>query len=629
MTHAIFTPDGASLLYADVFGLTRVTPGKTVKVKHTAKVSEARGALSVNASGTLALVLGRVHTGAHGGRALATVGLPALGLRDKLGGEFYERALVTTAAGDRVLTWASGEELRVQSLEGGALRDDRAVDLASKRARELPAQTVGPQAPSDARGTGLHALPDGRFVVRTHLAVYAGRVGADGAGDEVWWSMPLETHPSAEVTFAIEGETVWVFVRDASADLARACVVARDGATRAMELASLAAPAIDGDVILTQPASGTVVARTLSTGAEQSYDVSAWNAHPADAPEAAAFPRGVPPPPTRLPGTLALRGASRWFVPWHGEFAVDLARNASHARGLDAGAGPFRRLLVERFAALNESLRALHVEAQLLAFEKHPSAPRVTLASWLPPLPGDLSGYAAQSLVLSLWSRYKLGTHGYHWGSFGSEGGHLAHARTAPVGEVRALLAWMRAHDWLPTDLASFVADRFHGGMGIPSEPNPRAFPFDDVGERLFVRAMLETIAAGAWPEGPVADAWGAEPVTSSMARAALDRLPAYERAHDHNTGHMIAKSLAKHLGPGALPALAVMFSHGARRATVYDQMRAAGEGITWLVHHHPALRDEALAAIDAVAAEPGSATDIALTRERVARGARHFWSNA
>lgn len=64
------------------------------------------------------------------------------------------------------------------------------------------------------------------------------------------------------------------------------------------------------------------------------------------------------------------------------------------------------------------------------------------------------------------------------------------------------------------------------------------------------------------------------------------------------------------------------------------DDVRQVGEAMTWVVHHHPALRDEALAAVDALVAPEGAhpsnvACDLALARERVARGARHFGSNA
>ena len=135
MTHAILSPAGDFLLYADVFGVTRLALGKAVKVKHTAKVSAHAGDLSMNAAGTLALVRGRVHTAASGNPGVATLGLPALGLRDKVNGGLSARALTTTAAGDRVVTLRSATALAVQALDGASLREERTIALPEKAAR--------------------------------------------------------------------------------------------------------------------------------------------------------------------------------------------------------------------------------------------------------------------------------------------------------------------------------------------------------------------------------------------------------------------------------------------------------------------------------------------------------------
>ena len=632
MTHAVFAPDGASLLFADVFGVTRVAFGKAVKVKHTAKVTAAVGDLSVNAAGDLALVHGRVHTGAYGNHGLATLALPGLGLRDKISASYDRRALATTAAGDRVVA-LTHRGLEVQVIEGGVLRIERTIDLAAKAARALDARRVGPQAegfPSD----GLHVAPDGRFVARDHRAVYAGRVGADDASDAVWWSLPLAVHCAAEVTLAAVGDESWVFVRDVTEDVVRALVVGRDGAARELSFASLCAPAVDADALLTQPDSHTVVARAHADGRERRYDVRAFNEHPAAAPEPSAYPHGEPPAPTRLPGSLAARGERHVFVPWHRESVVDLARNTSHSRGLDAAPGPFRRLLLERYAHLNESLRALGFEAQLLAFERHPKDPRVSLSAWTPPLPPTLASALGQDHARSLWERFELATHGHRWSSFGQEGGHLPATARASPAEVRGALAWMRAHDVLPVDVAAVVARSYADGMGIPSAPREDAFLFDGEGERLFLRAALETLAAGRWPADAPLDAWGHEPVTAAHAQAAADGLAKLARPLHREALDVVARMLARHLGASSLPALAALLRATAARRVQYDGVRRVGEAMTWAVHHHPALRDEALAVVDECIAadtrENSNVThDLGLTRERVARGARHFWSNA
>ncbi len=329
---------------------------------------------------------------------------------------------------------------------------------------------------------------------------------------------------------------------------------------------------------------------------------------------------------------MALRGESRWFVPWHRESVVDLARGVAHLRGLDAGPGPFRRLLLERYAHLNESLRALGVEATLLAFERHSKEPRVGLAAWLPPLPQSLAGHVAQAHAHDLHNRIELATHGHRWGSFGQEGGHLNADGRVARDEVLEVLAWMRAHDVLPTDVASYVVRGYDEGMGIPHEPRDTSFPFDEAGERAFLRATLETLAANGWPAGPVPRAWADEPVTTDLVRAAVAGRAAFTRYRSRAATLMLTRMLAHHLGAAAMPALTALLAAATERLAVYDEIRQVGETITWLVHHHPALRDEALAAVEASRAKADPAQNVAydleLTRERVARGARHFWSN-
>jgi hypothetical protein len=631
MTHTIFSSDGSALLYADLFGVTRLALGKTVKVKHTTKATTHTGGVSTNASGTLALVCGRVHLAASGKPGAATLGLPALSLRDKLNASLHARALTTTAAGDRVVAFAGGEALRVQCLEGDALREERTVDLAARVARTLAAQVVGPQSPGHPEPV-LFVAPDGRFVVRGDKAVYAGRLGADDASDEVWWAMPFAAHVSAEVTLALEGTTSWVFVRDVSVDGVRALRVERDGALRTFERPSLTAPAVEGDVLLTQPDSSTVVAWSIADGSERRYDVSAFNAHPAQEPEEKAFPFGRPPAPTRLPGALAARGASRWFVPWHRETLVDLERATAHTRGLDEGAGPLRRLLLEAYARLSASLRGLGVEASLTCFEKHPKDPHVALAGGARPFSPSLAGQVAQVLTHDLSNRYELSTHGHRWSSMGQAGAFVHASGLAPHAEVRDVLAWMRDHDVMPTDLAHVVAEAYDVGMGIPNEARPAALPFDEAGERLFLRAALEALAAGRWTVSEIPAAWSVEPPSLDLVRAGITRRASFARYRARGTVHMLSRMLACNLGPASMPALVALVEAGAAAPFAQGDVRSAGEALTWVVFHNPQLRDEALAGVEAILARGpyaahNAAHDLELTRDRVARGAPNFWA--
>lgn len=65
----------------------------------------------MNASAALALVRGRVQTGAYGSTALVTVGLPALGLREKVAADHDPRADHHHRGRDCVVTLACNDAL--------------------------------------------------------------------------------------------------------------------------------------------------------------------------------------------------------------------------------------------------------------------------------------------------------------------------------------------------------------------------------------------------------------------------------------------------------------------------------------------------------------------------------------
>lgn len=639
MSHLLLAPDGASLLLADAFGVTRVAFGKAVKVKHTPKVASAAGDLSVNAAGTLCLVDGRVHTGAYGHRAVAVLGLPALAIKHKLGAHATPFALTTTPVGDRALTLSHGGSLRVLGLNGDSLQEVRALPLGPRAARALEALAAGP--PSDAKHytPRLHATADGTFVARTgDGTVYAGRLGADDDGDAVWWALPLVTHSSAEVTFAAVCDTVWVFVRDAAADVVYALRVGRAGDVHTEVWPSLCAPSVDGVTALTQPDSHAVLSRNLADGATRSYSVEAFNAHPAEAPESSAFPRGRPPAPTRLPGRVAVQGARRVFVPWHGETVVDLDAGVAHGRGLEAPAGPFRRLVLESFLRLNDSLRELGVEAHLGACERHPKAPRYGLVLVLPMLASTFGALVAQNLAHTLWTRSELATHGHRWSGMSQEGGYARLEAPVALDALRPVLAWMQRHGWAPHDVAQELVRRYQEGMGIPHAARPEALPFAPAAARLFVRAMLATLEAGAWPADADLDAWSAAPITAEEARAAVGGHASLGVFLNSDVGNLLTKSLAEHLGADALPALFALLDRAcaepeAGRSAALNLARAAGEAIAWTVAAHPKHRDATLTTLDATRARfPAAAAPVhdtlLETHARVSRGAPHFWSN-
>lgn len=632
MAYALFSSDGSSLFIADVFGVTRLALGKAVKVKHTAKASSSTGTLSLNAAGTTLCVQGRAHTSANGHDALALLGVPALGIREKFARGASTTMIASPGGADRLVELRrDGVELRV--VEGDQSRVDRVVEFGAKAARALDAITLGAGPQGEPR-PAMTVAPDGRFVAHGFHGAYAGRLGADAEGDEVWWMLPLSTAGSDDVSVAQVGDVAWIFARDIATDAVRCVSVTREGVVSVVERESLCAPAVGDGVMLTQPESGVVVAHSLTDGTTQRYDVSAWNAHPAAAPEEAVYKGVAPNMATRLPGVVVAHGEARWFVPWHRETAVDLVRGVAHARGLDAGAGPFRRLLLERFVALNETLRGLRIEARLNAFERHPKEPRVTLSTWRSPMPPGLVGRVGEALTYSIHDRYELATHGHRWASFGAEGGYGADAGPASLDEVRALLAWMRENDVVPSDVATSFGDAWDRGLGIPHSAYEKAFLAEGAGERMILRALMETLAANGWPEGPVPDAWATEPITAALAERVAAARGSHARYLPREASKMLAKMLARHMGSDAMPLLLTLLRSAAQRSTIYDEVRNIGEAVALVAHHHPERRDEALDFIDACVAagafsQQNTRYDLDLTRERVARGARHFWSNA
>lgn len=94
----------------------------------------------------------------------------------------------------------------------------------------------------------------------------------------------------------------------------------------------------------------------------------------------------------------------------------------------------------------------------------------------------------------------------------------------------------------------------------------------------------------------------------------------------------MLSKMIARHRAEG-MPLLLAFFESAVAAPLASDDLRRFGEAIAWVAHHHPELRDEVLARVDACLARGEGSTapcyDLELTRERVARCAKHFWSNA
>lgn len=632
MSHVLISPDGSSLVLADVFGVTRFALGKSVKVKHTAKVSSAPGSVSIDDVGATLYVQGRLHTGAYGNPGDALLGVPALGLREKFPGASGNRvrAIVAPDGVMRRVELDSGA-LAVDAIVGATVSRERTLDPLSKAAHTLAPLALGGTA-ARVTAVALAVAPDGRFVACCAAGVFAGRVAGAASGDEVWWLLPLSVGFGQEVAVSLDGDAAWVFVRDYASDLVRCVSVTRAGEVAVVEHRSHTMPAVSGGVLLTQPARDVVHVHAPGDPNPTQHDISAWNVHPADAPEAAA--RGFAlPMATRLPGVLAASGDRRWFVPWHREFVVDLTRGLSYARGLDVSAGPFRRLLLERVAWYDGVARGLGVALQLSTFERHNKDARVSLGLWRSPIMPGLFGRAIEALCSDLNERAELATHGYRWSSFASEGSYATDAGAASLDDVRALLAWMRAHDVIPSDLAPAFGDAYDRGLGIPGDPSAKAFLAEGAGERMLLRASLETLAHGGWPDGPAPETWATDTLPIALVERVAGVRSRPDRYLRRDTFKMLGKMLARHLQSDAMPALLLLFAQAARHSEPTEDVRQLGEAITFVVHHHPEHQADALACIGAALASGatthGTRYNLELTRERVARGARHFWSNA
>lgn len=131
----------------------------------------------------------------------------------------------------------------------------------------------------------------------------------------------------------------------------------------------------------------------------------------------------------------------------------------------------------------------------------------------------------------------------------------------------------------------------------------------------------MKTIPA-TWATDLIDPAWAAERVSG---------LPTWTRWRPYEATRMLAKTLARHMGTDALPALRAMIAAAPERGFNWQQIRDAGEAMVWLCHQHPSLTPEATAFMTAEreAHTTGqSASELEIVRGALARGARHLWSN-
>ena len=317
------------------------------------------------------------------------------------------------------------------------------------------------------------------------------------------------------------------------------------------------------------------------------------------------------------------------FVPWHREQVVELTKGVVLDRGLYEAAGPYRRALVEINARDNESLARIQLQARLRHLDTDVKGSSSAFGVELPQCEAAIGPRAACEFASKLTDRYELRTHGWSWGSAGRHGGVSGELIEASLDETRAALEWMRSADVIPLELDSSVRELYTDMLGIPSDPRPEDRPFTPEAERLWLRAMLETIRARGWPAEVSWETWINEPVTPALASSALAGLRDWSRFRPYEGLHFLSCVLAHHLEADAQPVLLALIADN-KQLFNWKQFRDAGELLVWLCNRNPELKTPTIEAIEAI--EHPEVSEWEHEKKTVLgalrRGARHLWSN-
>lgn len=633
---SMFSADGKQWIYGDAFGLTRVDLGKALKVsKHTIKMANPIGTISMTLDGKQGMCDGHEQGGAYGNSMLLGFGLPGLGLKHKLSEEIA--GIATTPAGVRVAVLKQ-DTLVLSDLDGPELRQERELSLTG--GPDLGALRIGPQR--DPATPAAHAwplallrlLPDGRYVALTvGRTLVAGKLGDAADADQSWWRASLETEPMCEVSLEVVGEDVWLTVMDAVKELAHIAQITRDGVITRHELPAISVPAFTGPHIAYQPSAGEVRLRTLATGEEQVFDVSAHNPHLYSEADLEVFKGSpAPPAPTRLQGHLGADGKRVFFVPWHAETIVELGSGLVMPRGLPTESGMFRRLVQEILARKNALLSALQYRIELISFEHDAKGKRTRAQCRLPGAPPQFLYAMAGHWASDLSDRYELTAGGWSWGSFGTRAGPPDVKEVVTRDAMIRLVDWMITADALPFEVTHPLCEVYGGQMGIPSASHLQDEPvLSGVPERVLLRAMLESIKACGWPVTSTPASWATQPITAAMANDAIQRLHTWSRYVPYHGIQALCFMLTHHMGTDAAPVLIKLIEDFPEPPN-WQLYRNAGECLTWLCNRHPELKDSTIAALQAVDHAAAGADGWAGEKETIIaaleRSAKHMWSN-
>ncbi len=635
MLSSVLSANGKRWIYGDVFGVSRVNIGKALKLKTTFKATAPRGGVTIDGSGKLALVPGRSQTGVYGDDRVSLLNLPGLGLRHKLTSLSEPACLLGSGDGLRVVELGYGD-LEISRVDGDSTSRLRSLSLAPDGgARSLGRRAIGPKAsgPRQPDATTpsrlLRVAPDGRFAALSGGRLWGGRIAEEG--DVIAWTLELEVHPTVALDVQLTTAATWLTVMDHAGGRAHLQRVGPDGAMgEVITLESIAAPRVTDTWLLYQPSSDAVVRRARASGEETRFEVAAYNAHPRAEPELEVFRgRPRPPAPTRLPGYVDAVGERVMFVPWHREQIIELTKGVVLDRGLYEAAGAYRRAIVEIMTRDNESLARVQLQARLHHLDTDVKGSTSSFGVQLPECAGAIGPRAACEFVSKLTDRFELRTHGWSWGSAGRHGGVSGELVEATLAETRATLEWMRVADAIPLELDSDVRGLYTDMLGIPSDPRPADRPFTPEAERLWLRAMLETIRAQGWPDEVSWETWAKEPITPALAISALAGLRDWSRYRPYEGLHALSCALAHHLEADAQPVLLALIADNTQLFN-WKQFRDAGELLVWLCNRNPELKTPSIEAIEAIEHPEVSEWEHEkkTVLDALRRGARHLWSS-
>lgn len=632
---SMFSADGKQWIFGDVFGLTRVELAKAPKLsKHSTKVFNPHGAVSLSGDGKLALMDGRTQTGAYGNDRVVCVGLPGLGIKAEDDTSRAPVGLFGPSTDAHVLRLNNDANLEVLRLKGDVLEWLRQLPLVGAMA--LDELVVGPQPeeePDRARYVPrrvLRVMPDGRFLALLgDDQLVAGQASLMPGHDELWWALPLRISPFVAVRLIIVGETAYAVVMDHAADVARVVEVSRGGAVRVYEIPAIAPPVVTERFIVSQVDSDTIWRRDLISGHDEVFDISAHNPHPGPPVDPALFKGRVPDEPARFPGHVDALGDRVLFVPWHGEHVVLVTDRARLERGLPPGPVGFRRALLEHFVRVNEGLRPLQVQSGLAYLDMHPRYPSLPCGVWLPWLPPTVEGLLISSYARKIIEHMELRVGGYSWGSFGGVGGAGWCQARVEVATMERLVRWMIFAGMAPTEADREIERLYGDAMGIPHSPQPDRMYLTPGAERLLLRASLEAIRGGGqWEVDELPPEWLTEPITVALANEALAGLHHWRSYRPYNMLQALAMMLAHHMGADAIPVLLKLLQDH-EEPFVYNHWRNCGELLVWLCNRHPELQESTIARLSAIEKSDSSwAYERDLSLKALKRGAQHLWSN-